>query len=146
MPEYEPTAHHAPKSFSWGRVIQESRLRGVPAMIACHCEPITYDSAKPALRLELKDEMRILQRSPAMGRLIDSLKEFFGEGLEVEITFGPAAKSPAALSGAKRIQGHVTALETVMRDDMVQEMIKKFGGQVVVDTVDASLAPSQKPT
>lgn len=140
--EYDPTASRAPQSFSWGRLIFEMKLRGVPAMIACHCEPKNYDASKPFLQLELLDTMKALEKSPSMQRLKDALTERFGENLQIEVVVGPALKSPAALSGGKKISEQINALQKIMTDPMVNDMIEKWGAQIVVDTVDVVPSPS----
>lgn len=147
--EYNPSESNAPQSFSWGRLILDMKLRGVPAMIACNCEPTFYDSTKPFLRLEILDTMKAMQNSPSMQRFKEALKDYFGDHLQIEIVPGAALQSPSALAGAQRITSQISALEAVMKDDMVQSMIKEWGGQILVESVEhapsAVLAPARKP-
>lgn len=143
--EYDPTASRAPQSFSWGRLIFEMKLRGVPAMIACHCEPKNYDASKPFLQLELLDTMKAMEKSPSMQRLKDALTERFGENLQIEVVVGSALKSPAALSSGKKINDQINALQQIMNDSVVNDMIEKWGAQIVVDTVDVTPSPSTSP-
>lgn len=134
--EYNPIAFKAPQSFSWGRLIYDMKIRGVPAMIACHCEPKNYDAQKPFLQLELLDTMKAMEKSPSMQKLKDALTEFFGEDLQIEIVVGPAKKSPAVLAGEKRIGEQISAFQKIMTDSSVNDLIENWGAHVVVDTVD----------
>lgn len=140
--KYDPEAARAPQTFSWGRLIFDMKLRGVPAMIACHCEPKNYDASKPFLQLELLDTMKGMEKSPSMQKLKDALSEFFGENLQLDIVVGPAVGSPASLAASKKINAQSAALEKIMTDTMVNEMIEKFGAQIVVDTVDILPTPA----
>ena len=143
--QYDPSKPRAPQSFSWGRLIADMKLRGIPAMIACNCEPTHYDAtdaSKPFLRLELLDAMKAMQHSPSMDQLKEALTEYFGENLQIEVVLGPALRSQSTLAGAKRITSQVIALETVMNDKLVQDMIKNFGAQILVESVDQVAQPS----
>ena len=138
MTQYNPRIHNAPKTFSWGRLIYELKLRGVPAMIAMHSEPVIYDSNKPYLRLEIEPSMIAIQKSPSMEQLKESLKDFFGDDLIVEMVAGPATKAPAALARGKKINGKIIALDQVMRDETIQMLIKKFNGEILIESIGAT--------
>lgn len=147
MTHYDPRPQLAPQSFTWGRVISDLKLAGVPALIACHCDPIGYDASVPHLQLELPHAMAALERSPSMLRLQESLKDFFGEGLHVEIVMGPAKNSLANVAAGKRIAGQLVALDAVMKDTQVHELLRDFGAKVLVESVELTKPslPSYKP-
>lgn len=128
-----PTAH--PHSFSWGRLIIDMKLQGLSALIACYTEPISYDASIPALGLEINEHLAELGNSPAMDRLKNGLIEYFGEELQLSVTYGPARKSPAAQAQAERIRRFADAYSSIAKDDVVAQMIAQFGAKVVVETV-----------
>lgn len=136
----------APNSFSYGRLIVETRLTGLSAMIACHCEPVFYNAEIPLLRLEVPEALDAMKQSPAMAQFKSALTDYFGEGLELELVEGPALGSPAAMSAARKIDGLVKAHESLMKDDVINKMLKDFGGKVLVETIEPLMAvPSKRP-
>lgn len=134
-----------PQAFSWGRFIVENHLRGLAAMLACHCEPKFYNAEIPLLQLELPAPMAAFKDSPAMQELHGALKHFIGDSLELEVVCGKAAYSPTAQSCAKRVDGLVKAHEAVMGDALVREYVKRYGARVLVDTVKPVAAAPRKP-
>lgn len=130
------TTQRAPQSFSWGRLIHDMNLTGVPALIACHCEPTHYDASQPLLQLQLMEGLQAFTTSPSMGKLKNALIDFFGENLKLDITSGPANRSPAALAGQKKIGEQADAMKILMGDKSISEMIEQFGAKIVIDTVE----------
>lgn len=140
-------SRHAPQSFSWGRLIVEMRLTGFAAMIACHCEPVHYNADMPFLRIEVPEALDGFKQSQGMTQFTAALKDYFGESLELEMVPGPALKSPASLSAAKKVGAMTAAHELLMKDDFVQKMISEFGAKIFVESV-APVAPAatKKPS
>lgn len=126
---------NAPQSFCWGKLITDMKLRGLSAMIACHTEPMRYDASIPRLELQVVQHMVELQDSPAMARLTGALQDYFGERLELEIGFGPAARSPAAIAYEKRVGRFNRAYTSISEDDFVAKLIEEYGAKVIVDSV-----------
>lgn len=141
------TSNTAPQSFSWGRLIVDSHLTGLPAMIACHVEPTFYNAEIPLLRLELPEPMKAFDKTPAMETFKTALREFFGDQLELDIVEGPALRSPASQASARKVDGLTKAYETIMNDDMVKELLRDFpGAKVLIESVKATpAAPAKKP-
>lgn len=126
---------NTPESFSWGKLISDMKLTGLTAMIACHAEPVLYDANGPKLSLQINKSLQELSDSPAMNRLILCLKDHFGESLSLEIGFGPAVKSPAAVAYDRRITRYTQAYSSIAEDDVIAQIIAEFGGKVIVDSV-----------
>lgn len=135
----------APQSFSWGRLIAETKMSGLTALVACHCEPTFYNANKPFLRLEFNEGLAALKESPAMDKLKSTLKGFFGESLDLEIVDGPALRSPAMLASSKKMASFQSAYETIMDDDFVNKMIKDFGAKVLTESVKSINPSGPKP-
>ena len=133
--EHTMTDTNAPESFSWGKLIADMKLKGLSAMIACHTEPVRYDAAVPRLELQVVKNMQELVDSPAMERLAMALKDHFGEKLELEIGFGPAKRSPAAIAFEKRVGRFTQAYTNIAEDDLVAKLIEEFGARVIVESV-----------
>lgn len=137
---------HAPQSFSWGRLIVEMRLTGFAAMIACHCEPVHYNAEMPFLRVEVPEALEGLRESASMKQFRSSLKDYFGESLELELVSGPALKSPASLSAAKKVGSMTAAHALLMKDEFVQKMIADFGAKIFIESITTGApAASKKP-
>lgn len=139
--------HKAPQSFAYGRLIVETHLTGLAAMLACHCEPKFYNAEVPLLRLELNEAMSAMRDSPAMATFTIALKDYFGDHLELDIVEGPALKSPAALAAAKKVMGYVVAYDIIMKDDVVLALLKQFdSAKALIETVRPVTPNSRKPS
>lgn len=135
----------APQSFSWARLIYDMQLRGLPAMVALHCAPTSYDASVPQLRLELNERMAGLLDSEPTMRLKAALTEYFGEDLDLAIALGPAANSPAARAEATHVGKYASAYEAFMKDATVRSLIEEFGASILVESVrPAEGAPKPK--
>lgn len=126
---------NAPQSFCWGKLISDMKLKGLSAMIACHTEPVRYDASVPRLELQVVQHMAELQDSPAMERMTRALQDHFGEKLELDIEFGPAKRSPAAIAYEKRVGRFSRAYTSISDDDFVSHLIEEYGAKVIVDSV-----------
>jgi DNA polymerase-3 subunit gamma/tau len=131
----------APSVFSWGRLIYDMQLRGLPAMLACHCQPLSYDAAVPHLVLEMHEQMRGISASPAMERLRAGLLEFFGEGLKLEIVYGPAPQAPAIRAQEAKVDKFAKVYSAFANDDFVNEMIEEFGASILIESVQPAPPP-----
>lgn len=126
---------NAPENFSWGKLIVDMKLKGLPALIACHTEPVQYDANGPSLVLQVNKNLQELHDSPAFTRLAEALKDHFGASLDLQITFGPATKSPASIAFDKRVGRYTQAYTAIAEDDLVARLIEEFGGKVIVESV-----------
>lgn len=134
----------APQSFSFGRLIAETKLTGLAASIAMHSEPVFYNADLPFLRLELPREMSAFKNSPAMENLKRAFKQYLGDDLEIEMVDGPANNSLANRFSSKKIESIKEAHVTIMNDPMVQKMLKNLGAKILLETVKP-VAASIKP-
>ena len=135
------TTKKAPISFSYGRFIVESKITGLTAMLACHCDPVFYNADIPFIRIEMPPALNGFKESPAMKSFEMSLKSYFGEGLEIEFVNGPAANSPAYKQMNKKLTELKSVHQTIMNDDMIQKMVKDFGAKIIVDSIKPITAP-----
>lgn len=126
---------NTPENFSWGKLIVDMRLKGLPALIACHTEPVRYDANGPTLKLQVNKYLQELADSPSMERLTSALKDHFGESLQLEIDFGAASKSPASIAFDRRVGRYTQAYSSIAQDDMIAQIIAEFGGKVIVESV-----------
>ncbi len=126
---------NTPESFSWGKLILDMRLKGLPALIACHTDPLRYDANGPKLSLQINKNLEELAGSPAMERLRTALQDHFGKELELEMGFGPARNSPASVAFEKRVGRYAQAYSTIAEDDFIAQIIQEFGGKVIVESV-----------
>lgn len=124
-----------PESFSWGKLIIDMKIKGLPALIACHTEPLRYDANGPLLALQVNKALQELEDSPAMERLAAALKEYFGEDLDLQMSFGPARRSPAVIAFEKRVGRYAQAYNSIASDDLVAQIIQEFGAKVIVESV-----------
>lgn len=125
----------APQSFSYGRFIVESKMTGLSAMIACHCEPTFYNAETPFLRLEIPPKMMAFKGTAPMAIFEQAIRNFLGQNVELETIEGPAVGSPAAVSSAKKLTVMKGAYGLIMEDELVNSLLKEFGGKILVETV-----------
>lgn len=126
---------NAPESFSWGKLIFDMKLQGLPAMIACHTEPLRYDANGPVLFLQVSKYLQELADTPAMDRLRSALKDHFGDALQLEISFGSASQSPAAIAFNRRVGHYTQAYSNIAQDDVIGQIIKEFGAKIIVESI-----------
>ena len=92
---------------------------------------VVYFSVRSeADRDQVLNGLRLLEANP------HALHLEVGENLKLDITSGPANRSPAALAGQKKIGEQADAMKILMGDKSISEMIEQFGAKIVIDTVE----------
>lgn len=124
-----------PKAFSWLKVIHESGMSGLTAMLASHSAPVVYDPAIPMLKLEIHKSMMVFAETTGIENVRSHLMSHFGPDLVLETIFGEASASPAMMSQERKIQRLKNACEVVMTDKFSTDVANEFGAKVIVESV-----------
>lgn len=104
-------------------------------MLARYVQLLEYDPARPYLAIEIHDQMAPIAEAGALSSLVEDLKQFFGEGLQVSVAYGEAANSLAMQAEDKRVRDMQQTMQALADDPFISDMSRTFGSKVYVDSI-----------
>jgi DNA polymerase-3 subunit gamma/tau len=124
----------APSPQEWPVLVASLKVGGMARMLAQHCELISVEGARVALRLP--EMHRHLLEKPYRDKLQAALEEHLGRRIALEIALGETTgTSPAALEDQERQARQRQAVEAIDRDPFVRELVENFDARVADESI-----------
>ncbi|MEI7429306.1 MAG: DNA polymerase III subunit gamma/tau [Betaproteobacteria bacterium] len=124
----------APVSHDWHEILQVLKLGGMARELAQHCELSAIDEAKVVLRLS--PVHRHLQMKPAQDKVQQSLSEYFGRSVLLNIDLVEVAgDTPAAVAQRQKRERQDQAVASVEQDGFVREVIDLFDATLIESSI-----------
>ncbi len=116
-------------SMAWSQVVEALGLTGMAKQLAQHCELVSRDERRIALRLA-KGQERFLEKT-YRERVQAALCKYFNAELQVAITVGESGgNAPADIAGRERDLKQANAMEKIEQDPFVRDLVENFGARV----------------
>lgn len=129
----------------WIELFYQLQLTGITRNIASHC--VLTEVGEGHLGLLLHDAQGGVFNEKQQSKIESALQEYFGKPLQVGFTLGEITarhgETPAAWRRRKETERQQEALDTFKADDNVREIVERFSGTILTETVE-SLRPKQE--
>lgn len=121
-------------SSDWLEIIERTNFSGVTRALATHCELRSFDNGE--LNLKLASEHESLKSDATVSKMLQKLKETFGEGTKLSIeTIADTIDSPAQQTRDKQAEKLSKAESSLEEDDFIQALKRDMQAEVVPGSV-----------
>jgi len=128
------TLHPGGPDLQWPELIAKLSVGGMARMLAQHCELVSFDGQRLALRVP--EAHRHLLEKPYRDKLQAALMEHFARRLKVDFDLGPASgQTPAELADRERQRRQQEAVQAIDRDPFVRELVENFDATVADESI-----------
>ncbi len=118
----------------WTEIVEKLGLTGMARMLAQHCELVSRDETRIALRLAKAHE-RLLEKAYE-DKLKAALQRYFGGMPRLSISIGESnGNSPAEIASRDNQQRQARAIAEIEQDPFVRELVENFDARVVESTI-----------
>ncbi|HEY9103236.1 DNA polymerase III subunit gamma/tau [Chitinimonas sp.] len=134
----EPAAAAAPERFDgdWAALVGRLKPGGFAGMLAAHAELHSHEDMR--FNLIVPDAHRVVAGPDYRDKLVQTLSQYFGKPVQVNITVGGSSDAtPAAQQQRERQARLAEATEAINGDPFVQRLISEFDATVVPDSIQA---------
>jgi hypothetical protein len=123
------------KGFSWLRIVAESGMHGLSAILATHTRPVSFDEESRLLALQIENRVKALAEGGALNSMVQFLRGVFGERLEVRVEYLDDVVTPARIAKTRATQRMTVALADLMEDTHGEMAASIFGGKIVRESI-----------
>ena len=127
------------KTANWSTIIEQVKFSGVARALANHCELRSFENSE--LVLALANEHESLKSEPTVNKMLQKLKESFGEEITISIeVIADKIDSPAQQSKDQHAERISTAETSLEEDDFIQALKRDMQAEVI----PGSIQPKQE--
>jgi DNA polymerase-3 subunit gamma/tau len=121
-------------AWDWLDIVSKLKLGGMAKMLADHCELVAHDGDAVLLRVG-EAHKHLLDRT-YQDKLVATLREHHGAGLQVKFEIGAAAtQTPQQVRTRARDARQAEAVVAIESDPFVRELVAAFDATVVESTI-----------
>lgn len=117
----------------WQEILDKINLKAMPQQLAANCQLATIEDDRVYLILD-QAHARMLSDGP-MKKIEDALGGFFGKPIRLKIQPGVPSETPAQRQLRQDEERRSRAIESIERDENVQQIKEVFGATVSKDDI-----------
>ncbi len=129
---------HAPSSpaifdGNWRNLVENNLKLGLARALAQNCELMSHDGN--SFNLRVSQHQKHLVSASYQDKLSSAINEYFGKKIRLNFEIDAEANTPAKQNATEKANGQSGAEAAIMGDPFVQDLMQKFGAQIIPNSI-----------